>query len=316
MQASPSKARAHALESHAWSVVTGWLSVLYSPSPIPPFERNATTLKALQSLMAENLAAEKLQMLLFEAKREELEGGALYGHANRRGGQSEAIMALLEDSLNLEGREAMDDLASAAVALGCPSTTSSSSDVVKALSVEMLGLPRQIFALEDHLNSVENLTADLETQTNHTKDADSALRREMIPLARTDGQDVLDARPITPQGLGSGPDFSQLHARTQQHQHETKQLQMKSIEYQNRIAALERQLSPHRAHPGSISMEELSARQKVLEGKREAVAELGAKFKAFHGLPPDLQTARREVQRAQAELDALKRKRDVWFEKM
>jgi outer membrane murein-binding lipoprotein Lpp len=63
-------------------------------------------------------------------------------------------------------------------------------------------------------------------------------------------------------------------------------------------------------------MEELSARQKVLEGKREAVAELEAKFKAFHGLPPDLQTARREVQRAQAELDALKRKRDVWFEKM
>jgi len=92
---------------------------------------------------------------------------------------------------------------------------------------------------------------------------------------------------------------------------------LKSSEYQSRIANLESQLSSTQASssnlPGSAS---LLAKLRSLDEKKRRIEELEARFKAFHGLPPDIGASRREVQRAEGELGVLKRRRDELFERM
>lgn len=319
MQASPSKARAQALESHSWSVVTVWLSNLYHPSAVPGFERNASTLKALQSLMRENIAADRLQELLFDAKYQEL-GSAAEGDTRREQGRdisqkAQRLINLLEDSLSQSAEQSLESLCSSAVRLGLPTPSSASDNILQQLPLQILSLPRRTFDLEDHISSIGILTASLHRDTNQTLETLSAFRKEKALYKDVD--DPTDLRPSTPPHPADleTTDYSHLHAQILQHQRETKQLLLKAEEYKMRIEALQRQLAATQSTavgiPGPAA---LVSRRESLNAKKAHLSTLETRFKNLHGLPPDIETSRLEVQRAQSSLDALKRRRDELFE--
>ncbi|OCT52993.1 hypothetical protein CLCR_10517 [Cladophialophora carrionii] len=330
MEASPSKARAQAIESQSWSIVLSWLSDLYHPSPVPAFERNATTLRAFQSLMAKNVAADRLQELLFDAKCEEL-AISQRDRMQRARGQgptghnATSLLPLLENSLSGAGKDSLESLARSAVLLGCcsPPSSSQSESIIDSLPARIVDLSRLTFRLEDHVSSVETLTSDLQAQTTETLHHLSAMRARVAQLSNP--EDPADSRPSTPSHASSigltTTDYSQLHAQTLQHQRETKQLQLKSVEYKARIDALDRQLATTEgaapsSSSGVTSTAALVSKQQDLEDKRKRITTLEARFRVFHGLPPDVDASRGEVNRLQAELEALKRRRDELFERI
>ncbi|KIW27946.1 uncharacterized protein PV07_07641 [Cladophialophora immunda] len=278
MQASPSKARAQAIASHSWSIVHTWLARLYHPTPVPAFERNAATLKALQSLMAENIAADRVRELLFEAKVEELAAGEEAARLERRATLTDlenscganAILSLLETSLASSSRTALQSLASSVVLLGCvSSTTSTDASVLRTLTSQIVNIPRQTFAQESQLSAIETLTATLQSQITETQKALAAFAERTTPRPahlRDDDDDDDPPSPSFPPPTTLSPatpppttsllpsaitttttttttmDYSHLHGVTLQHQRETKQLALKSAEYKSQIDALSRAL--------------------------------------------------------------------------
>ncbi|KIW75318.1 hypothetical protein Z517_12092 [Fonsecaea pedrosoi CBS 271.37] len=337
MQASPSKARAQALASHSWSIVSGWLARLYHPSPVPAFERNAATLQALQSLMAENIAADRVQELLFEAKVEELEAAEEEEAEERRtmGIESNhdaiAIMSLLETSLAPAATTALESLASSVVVLGraSPSTSASTrASVLGDLPSRIVNIPRQTFAQESQLSAIETLTADLQTQVTRTKRDLAAFFAERTPPTSARAQDDDPTSPTTPSSSPTQQhlrttrttDLSHLHNLTLQHQRETKQLTLKSTEYRSRIDALENHLAAFTragSNSGPSSSTDptvLAAKQRSLAAKKKRLDALHDRIRQFHGLPPDIEVSRAEVRRAEGDLDRLRRRRDDLFE--
>ncbi|OAL39769.1 hypothetical protein AYO20_01166 [Fonsecaea nubica] len=333
MQASPSKARAQALASHSWSIVSGWLARLYHPSPVPAFERNAATLQALQSLMAENIAADRVRELLFEAKVEELEAAEKEEERRTTGIGSHhdaiAIMSLLETSLAPAATAALESLASSVVVLGRASpSTSTSASVVGDLPSRIVNIPRQTFAQESQLSAIETLTADLQTQVTRTKRDLAAFFPERTPPTSARAQDDDPTSPSTPSSSPTQQhlrtttrttDSSHLHSLTLQHQRETKQLTLKSAEYRSRIDALENHLaaltrSGSHSSPSSTDPTVLAAKQRSLAAKKKKLDALHDRIRQFHGLPPDIEVSRAEVRRAEGALDRLRRRRDDLFE--
>lgn len=312
MQASPSKARAEALEAHAWSLVLSWLSTLYHPSSVPYIERNPETLKALQGLMAENLAADQIRALISAAQREEVGTGAGNLSANN---EADSLLRLVESSLPSKARPALESLAESAVLLGRPVPTayssSSSSTIIQDIQSQIINLPRQMFALDAQLSSIDVLIADLNRQITQIRQT----------LAIPDLPPSDSAVPIlaisSPSPSSTTDSISALHAQTLQHQRETKQLALKCAEYKERIAALERQAAV--THGGSgggsitLKLAGLVAKQDSVRRKKAKIDALETKLRAVHGLPPDLEASRAEVHRAEAELDTLRRKRDALF---
>lgn len=341
MQASPSKARAEALESHSWSVVLTWFASLYHPSPPPSFERNASTLKALQRLMAENVAVETGRDLLLAAQTEELaarDGERGQGRAQDRTNDENNgsdLLGRLESSLSRSSNDALDAIARSAVLLGCPLSSrldgsSSIMQSMQSMQSQILNLPLQTFALETQISSINDLIGDLETEITQirqclptTLDPDQAA---VSPDVGSNSLSISIPPPSSPFPASTTTDHSTLHAETQQHQRETKQLALKAAEYQDRISTLERQAKASSQNSNSNSNSNssnpvytpatLGAKQASIDHKRKQVAALEKQLVAFHGLPPDLAAARAEVQRAEKELEELRRRRDELFETM
>ncbi|KAL2431211.1 hypothetical protein ABEF95_004698 [Exophiala dermatitidis] len=331
MQASPSKARADALEAHSWLLVQSWLSDLYHPSPPPYIERNAATLKALQNLMAENIAADHVRALIAAAQKEELETDGPRPTSN-----GESLSHLLESSLPTPSKQALESLATSAVLLGCPlQSESDPSRFIEALQSRILNLTRETFDLETQITSVDDLTSNLNRQISHIQQAIASFARETV--LSSDNADLsafpsqpesaafplnsalpilLPAKPTTTE-TAAADHYARLHEQTLQHQRETKQLGIKCAEYKDRIAALERQAAQE-THGSKESdlVAALLAKKDSLRRKRAQVTVLESRIRAFHGLPPDLGASRAEVNRAQAALDALKRERDARFERL
>ncbi|RMZ91278.1 hypothetical protein DV736_g1494, partial [Chaetothyriales sp. CBS 134916] len=68
LELSPSKARLAATTSLAWTRITSWLTTLFSPAPVPPFEQNPSTLAYLQQLMQANLTADQIGSMQRKAR--------------------------------------------------------------------------------------------------------------------------------------------------------------------------------------------------------------------------------------------------------
>ncbi|KAJ9603610.1 hypothetical protein H2200_011796 [Cladophialophora chaetospira] len=267
--------------------------------------------------MANNIAADKLQELLFEAKFEEL-AAAEQRTSQQLGTNAASLVCLLESSLLEPGLDALNSLAASAVILGCHSSPSSSAGVCESLSARVVDLAQQTSRLEDHISSIEALSLSLQGQAKQTLQDLSAFHATTAQLASQESRE--DPHPSTPPNSkddGQGTDYSHLHAMTVQHQRETRQLQMKSAEYKSRIAILESQLTT--TDPGSsdsISTTTLVSKQQLIHDKKKRIETLEAEFKEFHGLPPDIEASRKEVQRFQRELDGLKGRRDELFERI
>jgi len=210
-QASPSKARAEALEVHSWSLVMKWLSALYQPSPIPSFERNGTTLKALQSLMAENLAADKLRDLLFQAQLEELKVSQDCSSMPEEN-SPDSLLRLLNSSLPQPAESALKSLASSAVLLGC-TTSNTDESILDNLSTQILKMPHDTFELETQLSSINGLISDLQMEIVQLQTP--APRREYDYQPENDeSASDLESQPSTPGfSTSSAINYSHLHRR-------------------------------------------------------------------------------------------------------
>lgn len=326
MQASPSKARAQALESHSWSLVTSWLSNLYHPRPIPPFERNAATLKALQSLMAENAAADRLRELVHDAQCEELKEARTQTAVAAAADNIEAdsageLLSLLESSLSGPAASALDSLARSAVLLGCSSTSPTAPrSIGQVLQSKILGLSQEIVALESQIRSLDRQISRFQTQRQQEQEQGQSHIQQ--PLSTPTEDHTHTDHPFHPDDPSAHPpnpitsDYSSLHAQTLQQQREMKQLEFKSQEYRDRIAQLTRQLEQSQTSRSGLTIADLVAKQERLLKRKKELDALETTIHAFHGLPPDVQVSREEVRRATAELELLRRRRDEVFERM
>jgi len=324
MQASPSKARAQALETHSWSLITSWLSKLYHPAPIPSFERNTATLQALQALIAENAAADKLRELVYDAQREELQESRVRTTVVAPVDQNEAggadtgeLLQVVESSLSDVASLALDSLARSAVLLACEKTSSTIGSIDRDLRSRILSLSQEIFTLESQIRSLDEQISRLQRSQQGSAQQQQSQNQpdhdhRSNPLDPDDPE--IDCEIST-----TIPDTSTLHAQTLQNQRETKQLSLKAQEYRERVAQLSRQLTQlSQANPqrSSLTMSTVAAKQTHLDKCREEIQKLESTIRAFHGLPPDVQASREEVRRATVELERLRARRDELFERL
>ncbi|KIW43152.1 uncharacterized protein PV06_04287 [Exophiala oligosperma] len=230
MQASPSKARAEALESHSWSLVLEWLSKLYHPSPIPAFERNSFTLQALQSLMGENIAAERLRDLVYEAQIEELFTTTTTTTTNEKDKDKDTLSAQndstnttttttkdprnllyrIRSSLSKPSRTALDSISEAAVIAGCSASSSSAGGssrqnktILQDLQSHITSLPIQLFKLETQLESIDDLISNLQGEIEQFQKSTSSTKNKSRTRSRRK-----DRSTTVPSGTGGGRSIS------------------------------------------------------------------------------------------------------------
>ncbi|KAK6359610.1 hypothetical protein TWF696_000758 [Orbilia brochopaga] len=107
---SPSLARQQQHRAKEWSFVDQWLLQKYHPRPIPPFERNADTLRVLTALASANEAADEDRALRLEFKQNILSSYKPKRHDDK--------IARIREGLNRDASKALDSIAGASVKLG------------------------------------------------------------------------------------------------------------------------------------------------------------------------------------------------------
>jgi hypothetical protein len=280
---SPSKARAHATTTHAWSQVMTWLRDTMSPMLVPDFERNAETLAYLQILMHANLAANSARKRLHESQSRQA-----HAFEDHRGALAEGsggrLLQDVERGLSDQGVSALDSLSKAWVLLGQPSSgLGSATDLgtlEQMLDNAILNLSVETFELEHLAGDLLSRKHDIDDQAGPT------------------------ALEIADDGTQRDTEASLRRRQIAQFAAQTKHLSLKLAEYDQRLDALSRE--PQRG----IGLQYLRKRQKDLQTSQKAVERLEKELGEYHGLPPDVEASRAEVRRAQTELDSLKRRRE------
>jgi HAUS augmin-like complex subunit 1 len=277
---SPSVARAAASAAKDWNAVDSWLASRLGRAP-PPFERNADTLRVLLALVSANESADEERDVLCRVETEAL--AEITAAKEARSGDDgdldsvrEDILSLVENSLSREARQALDALASSAVELGL----SANVDAV-TIGRHLASLQAEIFAL------------------SQAADRATFLRRYIRSEAERMGAAVKELRDG--ESYRPPPDLAK-----------------QNLEIQRRTKAAAAAL-PKTREPDGTSDNILSAEQ-VREEEEEFLAlmtqrnALDAQVRSFQGLPPDTDSARRELESLRDELRQVTRQRDAVFE--
>ena len=286
---SPSKARALAIESQSWRSVDDRLAKLFSSSPnnskVPRFERNEATLAALLELLKANEDADEERRILWEAQREGLRNAKSEGEERSIGGLDlrERFLSDVEGRLSTTGRTALDDLAAAAVLLGSHSSTSE----MEEMETRIMDLTCETFNAENELLRLQ------QTQ--------KALKREEVLLQEAMARFNADAEA---EALRS----DEIQASTAALNREIKVVGIKLGEYQERIKGLKGY------DIGAVKIENVVQQEKKVGELQQVISMLEEKIMNMHGLPPDLEVSRKEVERALNELDEWRKRRDRAFE--
>lgn len=207
---SPSAARQQSQLAKDWSYVDQWL-ITRHPPPIPSFERNPDTLKALLALAAANETADEERALekkvkekaLAELKKRDEEIAEL-------GKTEESVLAELEENLTPDGTRALNSIALLSVALGSTSTSS------QKLASNLIDLTKEEFSITQQTLRIDSLHKQLK------RDLD-LLREQLRRLEH--GSEY----KIPPELAGQVAEWT----RTSRH------LQHKTEDYEERIEALE-----------------------------------------------------------------------------
>lgn len=275
---SPSKARQVAAQAKDWAYIMNWLNRRYAPKPVPHFERNEDTLKTLFTLAAANDSADEETVLLHKAQEETIH--VLKARQETR--ILDDVIGVIEDELDDKGSKSLEDMAETSVLLGTLAPD------VKGLSHGLVDLEAQEFEATDQFRKIEDLQKYLE--------------REHHGL-----QTQLDE--LNYHGKYETP--ADLPMQTTKWLRDTKLLNSKISEYQERITASERS--------GSIkgpSIEDLMTEEESVLSLRDNVKHLEGIVNTFHGLPPNVEDFRREYGRASKELQSLVLQRDKMFENL
>ncbi|KAI0121613.1 hypothetical protein BJ170DRAFT_687852 [Xylariales sp. AK1849] len=293
---SPSVARAAASTAKDWSYVDGWLKTKYRGRTVPPFERNAETLKALLALASHNDAAdeERDQLARIEAAALEEVRAAEAEKSRRRetklsGGHGQArldgeliaddILQAIENGLTREGRTALESMADMAVELGLAYPTPES------LGCRFVELQGKAFELEQTVERVALLHMFL--------DRESTTMAAFIDELQ--GEQYKPAADLARQNL--------------ELQRQIKAMSAKVPELGQQIASLEKS-----AGLPSLTVEDVKRDEEDYLELLAKKKDLDAQVKAFAGLPPDMEAARAELEALRTELRDATERRDTVFE--
>ncbi|KAF1938066.1 hypothetical protein EJ02DRAFT_37933 [Clathrospora elynae] len=283
---SPSKARQKRAQAQDWAHIDSWLSYRYAGRTVPMFERNEETLKVLRELSMANERADEERTALERLEREALkELDEVETHDD-----DQRILSQLRTSLTPEGEQALDALASTAVALNTPTAN-----------------PEAIaHALIQHTTASQKLTnqfAHMQTLQRYLDKQQSLLRAQLHEL---------HTKPAftTP---------SNLQRQTTEQTRQVKHLRTKIREYEDKLSSLQsthnRAMTPGSQHIASAeALSETLEQQKALDELRERVEGLEREVGEFAGLPADREAARKEVGKLEVRLDEVRRRRDELFE--
>ena len=277
---SPSKAAQAASDYEAWSSVFDFLKPLFHPRPIPSFERNPDTLKALLDLISYSESLTEQATSTASTHSQILQ--AVESSASQSKDPVTYLLTTLERSLTLEGSKALDTLASLSTTLG---TTSADPD---EMAMSVVQLKRSECEVEQQLQRVETLHQQLK--------AENARAEEL--LARLKGEESQTPRNIP--------------HKTGEWTRGARQLDMKLGEYKGRAKRLEKGHGGRKAV--EIGIPELKAEEREIRDLEARVSGLEGRVRGFEGLPPDKELALLEVEKMRKELEALARRRDAMFE--
>jgi HAUS augmin-like complex subunit 1 len=297
---SPSVARAAASTAKDWSYIDGWLRTKFRGQNVPPFERNADTLKALLALAAQNEAAdeEREQLSRIEAAvLDDVKAAGAEADADARrhlhkttdldsqGGiinesVADDIVSAVEHSLPKDGLVALDAMASMAIELGLPCPTP------EELGCKFVELQARAYELEQATERVALLQKYLDRESSR---ADTFL------------QDLQGSEFVPPPNLAK---------QNVELQSRVKAMAGQLPDLLNQAASLEASIGA----PSLLTVEEVRQDEQdylVLLGRKK---EMDARVKAFAGLPPDLEAARQELEALRSELRAATQRRDAGWE--
>lgn len=285
---SPSKARQQRAQAQDWAHIDSWLSYKYAGRTVPTFERNDETLKVLRELSMANERADDERTVMERLEREALKEL----DEVQRNEDDEQILSSLKASLTPEGEQALDALASTAVALNVP-----------AANPETIA-----HALIQHTTASQSLTnrlAHIHTLQNYLDKQQTLLRTQLHELQ-------------------TNPAFatpSSLQRQTTEQTRQVKHLRTKIREHEDKLSSLQssqsRNMTPGSKNIGSAeAITDMLEQQKVLDELRERVEGLERQVAEFGGLPADKEAARKEVGKLEVRLDELRRSRDELFEGM
>ncbi|KAK4124174.1 hypothetical protein N657DRAFT_644375 [Parathielavia appendiculata] len=343
---SPSVARAAASAAKDWSYVDTWLQRKFPGRGPPPFERNPDTLRVLLALASANEAADEEQALIARLEAQTLE--QLRAHERSQQDDNtqnptenpptitlqsarEAILTSLETSLTRDGQTALTAMATLALQTGTPLPTPS------ALGSELLSLSTQAAAIEQATARIDTLTAYLTREAEATAQLAHELRvpspsdDHHHPSLEKETEDIDDAAAVHSSnnepkrtGYHPPPNLSLQNLSTQRR---IKHLQSTCLpELRDKVAALAAKSSS--VHPSASSFSSSpssssSSSPSIGQVRQEEEAylsllaekkSLDAAVRAFAGLPPDTEQARKQLETLRAELRRMVVRRDEVFE--
>ncbi|KAK4184452.1 hypothetical protein QBC35DRAFT_441416 [Podospora australis] len=317
---SPSVARAAASAAKDWSYVDAWLSRNFPSRPVPPFERNADTLRALLALASANEQADEERVLLSRLESEALSQLQQSHTSSIIEDARAAILTSIETSLTREGTAALEALAQLALQLNTPLPTPS------FLGTELLGLSVQLAKIEQTLSRIDTLTSYITTESTH--------------LANISAE--IDTKPSTTSDddYDNNDEHNANTSKSSDGYHPSPALAKSNLDVQRRIKTLSARLpelrdklvslsssstSPYSASSSPakqppplpqqvISIPEIRKEEEVYLALLQEKKDLDAQLSAFAGLPHDTAAARGELEGLRRELRKMTQQRDSVFE--
>ncbi|KAK1984289.1 hypothetical protein LZ30DRAFT_779919 [Colletotrichum cereale] len=283
---SPSIARIAASTAKDWSYVDSWLASKYQGRPVPAFERNSETLKALLALANSNENADEERELVAWA-----ETGAIHELAAAQDlpetsselpaseTARERMLGAVQDHLTREGCTALNSMAT----LSCQLAVTYPD--AEALGRSMIGLHAEASELEQTRVRVHILQKYI--------DQESAAVDELLRTLHSD--DYKPANDLARQNL--------------EMQRRIKAMVVRIPELRDRMCSLN-----HCSVASHPTIEQMSQEEASYLGLLAEKKSLDEEIEQFSGLPDDVKTARAELEHLRAEVLSITRHRDAIFE--
>jgi HAUS augmin-like complex subunit 1 len=281
---SPSVARIAASTARDWSYVDAWLASKFPGRPVPNFERNPETLKALLALATHSEAADEERHLLARAASsalQELTSSDPVPQANddRPLPLRDGLLSTLEHTLPQEGDSALEAMALMAVQAGI------------ALP-EPRQLARSIIGLQANIYETDQMHARTNILKHHIEEQAQKLEHSV--------------RNLQTESWKAPPDMAKQNLEMQR---KVKAMSTQLPDLRDRVAALAASLDSSQPTVHGLVKDEAEYLA-ILERKEDLDQQLGV----FEGLSSDPEMARSELEALRRRLRGFTSHRDAVFE--
>ncbi|KAH7154821.1 hypothetical protein B0J13DRAFT_210168 [Dactylonectria estremocensis] len=279
---SPSVARIAASNARDWSYIDTWLTSKLHPRPVPVFERNPDTLKALLALASLNDAADEERQLLAKSEAAALKELSLEQSTSQftsRRPLRQGLLDAVQHNLPAEGHTALDAIASMALQLG-----------VAFPEPEDLG--RRIVSLQASIQETEQMKSRVNILHRHIEEETSKIQ---TLLRLVQGDEYRPPAHLAKQNLDL--------------QRKIKAMSAKLPDLEDRVAPLSTSAESSQPTTADIARDEQEYLA-ILAEKRN----LDLQMATFHGLPSNPDMARSELEALRGQLRTFTSQRDAVFE--